>query len=133
MSCREATVGEATFVQPIRDLILHLSLPVSPHRSSLSLLFSKRHFRNGYPQAFAPSNMITIKDAPWLPSGHTMSIVKPALSLSETPVGYRLSTRPFGYDKVAKFLGVENTRDLVKDGDGWRFVGKQEGSAEARL
>ena len=87
------------------------------------------HFRNGYPAAFKKEYMVSIKDAPWMP-GHTMNIVGPALSLSETPVGYRLSTRPFGYDKVAKFLPLETVRDLVRDGEGWKFVGRREETAK---
>ncbi|KAI9020290.1 CoA-transferase family III domain-containing protein [Hyaloraphidium curvatum] len=89
-------------------------------------LFQNTHFRAGFPDAYKPEFMFSVKDCPWLPPGHTVSFVGPALQLSETPVRYRLSSRPFGFDKVPEFLPLEEVEDVVPEGRGFRFVGKRE-------
>jgi hypothetical protein len=72
----------------------------------------------GYPGAFKKEYMLSIKDCPWLPKGRTLHLMKPALKMSETPVVYRTSTRPVGYDKEIGFpKEVEEMWDLVGEGE----------------
>lgn len=86
-------------------------------------------FRGGCPSAYKPEYLMTIKDCPWLPAGHTVKTVKPALEMGETPVRYRLSTRPFGFDSKhgrREFVDLHDGGDLVEEEHGiFRFVGKQ--------
>ncbi len=85
--------------------------------------FQQLYMKAGYPGAFKKEYMLSIKDCPWLPKGRTLHLMKPALKMSVTPVAYRTSTRPVGYDKETRFSEtIEEMWDLEGEGDVKTFV-----------
>ncbi|KAI9003495.1 CoA-transferase family III domain-containing protein [Hyaloraphidium curvatum] len=78
----------------------------------------------GSPWAFKEEYYLPIEDSPWLPPGHVLHVVRPALSMDSTPVRHRISTRPMGWDSVASFPDLEEGGDLVfEEGGRARYVG----------
>ena len=108
-------------------------------------------FRQGHPAAFNPKFFYKIEKSLWASTkypdggeesglkhpwcnmltilsscsrhnvGCEMLLVKPALEFEETPLYYRIASRPFGYDTVPEFIDLDKVSDLVPlgvDSDG---------------
>lgn len=79
--------------------------------------FQQEYFRKGYPDAFRKEYRLEIKDSPWFGPGQVLKLLRPALKLSKTPVRYRTSTRPVGWDtkmgRECRFPSDEELEDLV--------------------
>ncbi|TPX37076.1 hypothetical protein SmJEL517_g00816 [Synchytrium microbalum] len=93
---------------------------------SYSIKFQDKLFREGHPASFNPAFFYKIKNCYW-PSikypngGCTMLMGSPVIKMDETPLYYRLGTRPFGYDTVTEFLPMDLVGDMVSlglDSDG---------------
>lgn len=81
-------------------------------------------FTSRYPSAFKREYYQAIKGSPWLADrSKVLSILAPGLSMSETPVRYRLSSRPMGWDHEVRWPDLEEGGELVEgEGRVWEFV-----------